>query len=524
MLPERFKFIHPYIFLCALLLMAIALPFSLFLMSLSQFILIANWILEGDYRNKLKMFISNKNAILISCIFLLLIPGIFYSNDIQEALKQSRINLPFLILPFILSTSQHLRKGELFKVFLIYILSVLAASLWCAFVGLPAWLNGKLSDIREMSLFISHIRFSMMIAFAALLSIWLLRNAKKPISNGIKYTLMLSFILLIIFLFILQSVTGIGIFLFISIFYFSKYLLTRFNVFRFAGFILVLTGVSFFIFRSANNSLLEYNSPKQVASEIKELNTKKGNPYTHDCSVVENGNFVLAYISEKEIKETWKKRSKISIDSLDGKGNPIYFTIIRYLNSKDLHKDEEGINQLTERDIRFIENGIANYNYTGFWGIKMRFYQFLWELDFYKRGGNNGSGYTILMKKEFWKNTLAIIKEHPFIGVGTGDAKLATQEQYQKSNSWLEEKWQLTAHNYYLYIALIAGIPGLFVFLISFFYPVFSNRNYTYFPLSALVLIAAIAMLTEDLFTTQAGVSFVAYFYSLFLFSRSKEE
>jgi len=524
MLPERFKFIHPYIFLGALLLMAIALPFSLFLISLSQFILIANWILEGNYCNKLEIFISNKNAILISCIFLLLIPGIFYSDNIQEALKQAKINLPFVVLPFILSTSPHLKEKELLKIFLIYIGSVLAASIWCAFVGLPEWLNGKLSDIREISLFISHIRFSMMIAFAALLCIWLYKNSNLLINKYIKNILLIVFILLIAFLFILQSITGIGIFLFISIIYSSKYFLARFNVFRFTGFVLILLGISFFILKSANNSLKEYSTPKHPASEIIEVNTRNGNPYKHDCSVVENGNFVLAYLSEKEIKETWKKRSKISVDSLDGKGNPIYFTIIRYLNSKDLHKDEEGINQLTESDIRFIENGIANYNYTGFWGLKMRFYQLLWEFDFYKRGGDNGSGYTILMKKEFWKNTLAVIKEHPLIGVGTGDAKLATQEQYQKSNSWLEEKWQLTAHNYYLYVALITGIPGLLIFLISFFYPVFSNRNYSYFPLSVLVLIAAIAMFTEDLFTTQAGVSFVAYFYCLFLFSRSKEK
>lgn len=524
MLPERFKFIHPYIFLGALLIMAVGLPFSLFLISVSQFILIGNWILEGEYKSKLKMFFTNKNAVLLTCIFLMLIPGIFYSDNTQEALKQVKINLPFIILPFILSTSTRLKEKELVKIFLIFIASVLAASIYCAIFGLPKWLNGELSDIREISLFISHIRFSMMIAFAALLCIWLYRNSNLIFNKYIKFSLLIVFILLLAFLIILQSITGIGIFLFISIIYSSKYFLKKFNLFRFTGFVLILLGISILVLKSANNTLKEYSTPKHSASEIVELNTKNGNPYKHDCSVVENGNFVLAYLSEKEIKETWKKRSKISVDSLDGKGNPIYFTIIRYLNSKDLRKDEEGINYLTESDIRFIENGIANYNYTGFWGLKMRFYQFLWEFDFYKRGGDNGSGYTILMKKEFWINTLAVIKEHPFIGVGTGDAKLATQVQYQKSNSWLEEKWQLTAHNYYLYVALIAGIPGLLIFLISFFYPLFSNRNYTYFPLSALVLIAAIAMLTEDLFTTQAGVSFVAYFYSLFLFSRAKEE
>lgn len=524
MLPERFKFIHPNIFLGALILLAIALPFSLFLMSSSQIILLANFVLEGNYQQKWKIFVANKSALFITCVFLILIPGVFYSENTQEALKQVRINLPFLILPFILSTSPSLKREDLNKVILFYIFSVLTASLYCAAVGMPAWLSGKLTDIREISIFISHIRFSMMIAFAALLCIWLFRNAKQTLSNFIKYSLLVAFILLVVFLFILQSVTGIGIFLFISILYSSKFLLIKLNAARFAGFVLLIFGIFMLVIRSANNSFIEYSTSKHSAFEIRPDTTKNGNPYKHDCSVVENGNFVLAFLSEKEIKETWNKRSKIAVDSLDGKGNLIYFTIIRYLNSKDLHKDEEGINQLTENDIRFIENGIANVNYTGFWGTKMRFYQFLWELDFYKRGGDNGSGYTVLMKREFWKNTVEVIKQHPFIGVGTGDAKLVTQEQYRKNNSWLNEKWQLTAHNYYLYMALIAGIPGLLFFLFSFFYPLFSNQNYTYFPLTALVLIAAIAMLTEDVLTTQAGVTFVAYFYCLFLFSRPKEK
>jgi hypothetical protein len=524
MLPERFKYIHPIVFLGALILLAVALPFSLFLMSISQIILILNFILEGNFHDKWKKFISNKNALFITSIFLILIPGVFYSEDTQEALKQVRINLPFLILPFILSTSPPLSQKNLHKIILIYISAVLAASIYCAATGLPAWLNGSLTDIREISVFVSHIRFSMMIAFAALLCIWIFKNSEKLLPYIIKYSLIIAFFILIVFLFILQSVTGIGIFLFISVLYFFKFLYAKFNSARFIGFILFIVLLSFLISKRANNAFIEYSTPKEAIFEPRPDTTKNGNPYKHDCSVVENGNFVLAYLSEKEIKETWNKRSKVPVDSLDGKGNPIYFTIIRYLNSKDLHKDEEGINQLSESDIRFIENGIANVNYTGFWGIKMRFYQFLWEFDFYKRGGDDGSGYTILMKKEFWKNTLAVIKQHPFVGVGTGDAKLVTQQQYRKSNSWLDEKWQLTAHNYYLYVALIAGIPGFLIFIVSFFYPVLSHKNYTYFPLSALVLISAIAMLTEDVLTTQAGVTFVAYFYCLFLFSRPKEK
>jgi hypothetical protein len=524
MLPSQFKFIHHYIYIFGLIVLSVGLPFSLFLMSASQFILIGNWILEGNYKNKLLKYYNNKEALLISGIFLLLIPGIFYSENTQEAIKIAKINLPFLLLPFIFSSTNKLEKEEFNFIILIHILSVFTAMVSCAALGLPLWLNGSLSDIRQISIFISHIRFSMMITFSIFIGIWFLKNYFNSINNYFRYSLLFIIISLTIFLFILQSITGIVIFIFITIIYLSKYLFKILSVYRFIGFVLIFAGCSIYLINRANDAFIAYSTPRENSKEICIFKTALGNQYTFDFSVVENGNYVLAYVCEEEIKEAWSKRSKISVNGKDAKGNPIYYTIIRYLNSKGFHKDKLSINLLTEKDIRFIEKGVANANYTGLWGIKMRFYQFLWEFDFYRHGGENASGYTIFMKKEFWQNTIEIIKENPLFGVGTGDARWESQNQYQKNNTWLEKKWQLTAHNYYLYIALIIGIPGLIVFLFCFIKPLFTNRNFKFFPLSLIVIIAAIAMLTEDLFTTQAGVSFVAFFYSLFLFSRPKNE
>jgi hypothetical protein len=79
MLPKQLRFLHPYLHATGLLLMVVGLPFSMLLMSLSQFFIGGNWILEGDYVNKWKRFRSNKVAILLTCLFLIYLPTLIWS-------------------------------------------------------------------------------------------------------------------------------------------------------------------------------------------------------------------------------------------------------------------------------------------------------------------------------------------------------------------------------------------------------------------------------------------------------------
>jgi hypothetical protein len=245
------------------------------------------------------------------------------------------------------------------------------------------------------------------------------------------------------------------------------------------------------------------------------------NAYTHQLDIIENGHYVNSYVCEKELRTSWNTRSKTNLDSNDQKGHQTYTTLVRFLNSKGLNKDAEGVFMLSEREVHYIEQGIANVNYTGLWGIRMRLYQMFWELDYNQRGGKAPIGYTVMMKLEFWETALHIILQHPISGVGTGDVTDAFKEEYSKSNSWLNEKWRLTSHNYYLYIAVALGIPGLIAFLILITLPFIRTfKKSPYPPLTLFWGIALISMLTEDTLNTQAGASFVAFFYCFFLFSR----
>jgi len=521
MLPKQIRFLHPYLHFTGLLLMVVGLPFSLLLMSLSQFFIVGNWILETDFKTKWERFKSNKIAWMLCGIFILLLPGLLWTNNINDGLKLIRINLPFLIYPFFLSSSVPLKKSWYELLLKLSFVSVFLATLACSFIGLPQWLNGEFSDIRQISIFISHIRFALLIDLSILIGIWIIGNKGIQVKTREKWLIVGIIIWMVVFLFILQSLTGIAILFFILALWGSTFLLKNYSLKKAILFFLIPVSLLAGLFFQLSASWDKYHTPdSKYSAPLKSL-TRMGNAYTHQLDIIENGHYVNSYVCEKELRTSWNTRSKTSLDSNDQKGHQTYTTLVRFLNSKGLNKDAEGVFMLSEREVHYIEQGIANVNYTGLWGIRMRLYQMFWELDYNQRGGKAPIGYTVMMKLEFWETALHIILQHPISGVGTGDVTDAFKEEYSKSNSWLNEKWRLTSHNYYLYIAVALGIPGLIAFLILITLPFIRTfKKSPYLPLTLFWGIALISMLTEDTLNTQAGASFVAFFYCFFLFSR----
>ncbi len=497
--------------------MVAGLPFSLLLMSLSQFFLLGNWILEGDYRNKWRQFTSNRAAVLLCCLFLFLLPSVAWSSNWEESLKLLRINLPFLVIPFVLGSRPPLSDKAYFGLIRLFHLSVFLAVVTCAVWGLPKWIDGSFNDIRQVSLFISHIRFSLLIALSILLQWWAILYRPYPVSGTERViSLGLSFLMLA-FLIVLQSLNGLiilGLVLFFWLLFESRRRLGRQKAVGFMALmgLVGLGGVAY-----AYNLYKEYSTPNAIyLSPLVEF-TSSGNAYRHEFNVLENGHYIYAYLCEKELYETWPLVSQMPLDSTDAKGHPLFITLVRYLNSKGLRKDRESVLNLNATDVRYIEQGIANYKYTGWLGIRMRFYQLLYELDYLRRDGSNPSGHTLFMKLEFWKSSLALLKESPVYGHGIGDVPDAFRRKYSESNSWLDKQWWMTSHNQFLYISVGTGCVGLIVFCMLFFGAAYAGGGFRQVPFNLFFAIAFLSMISEDTLTTQAGVSLVAFFYAFFL-------
>ena len=190
--------IRPYLsqaYLLVLLMVAVGLTLSPFLMGMSQFWLVLVWLVDAlvparhcgldpqspqgrGFKSKLSRFWHNKAAVLLVAFYLMHVVGLLWTSDFQYALKDIRVKLPILVMPFVLSSMEPLERKRFDLVMLVYVLSVFIATLF-SFVS---YMRHDYEDVREISHFISHIRFCLNIVFCIAIIGWYLYN--RGVSAG----------------------------------------------------------------------------------------------------------------------------------------------------------------------------------------------------------------------------------------------------------------------------------------------------------------------------------------------------
>lgn len=537
-----------YFYLVGLILLAIFLPTSKFGLSVTQFYLLALWLLLGlDMRGISKMFqerplpsrmlsriavsfkgiwnniktrsndfIHNKVAVVMVSIYLLHFVGLIYTSDFQYAFKDIRIKLPLLVFPVILSTMKPLNRKQFDSVLWFFISSVFFVTI----LGTIKFLKRDFIDVRELSVFVSHIRFSLCIVFSIfILGYYFVKRNYNPIIKIIIILLILWFLWQIM---IIESFIGILIVVALSIVLTLYFILKSENKIVKICSLAVVVIFSATLFYYPYKIIRDYNTPEKVVVEQLDTHTKLGNPYVFDTVNynIEDGRYIGLYLSKQEMLDAWNERSdkKINKESDDGFGS-----LVRYLTSKDLRKDAEGVSRLTDVDIRNIENGIANYNYIENPGIRTRIMKVMVAYNNYKRD-SDANGSSVFQRVEYIKASLNIIKKNLFVGVGTGDIADSFASYYEETNSKLMLEYRFRSHNQYLAIAVAFGVLGLMWFLFSILYPFFSdrkNRNYLYF---VFLFIMMLSMFTEDTLETQIGVTLFAFFNSFLVFCRDSSD
>lgn len=515
---EIIKKSHQYIYFFGLLVIVIGLPLSTAMMSIGQMILVISWIVGGNYKLKWKQFLQNKTAIIITSLFLLHLIGLIFTTDYQYALKDLRIKLPILFLPFIIATSTKISEKKFIFILLTFITAVLTSTAYSFYL----YLTSNFIDIRDICVFISHIRLSLLIVLSIFILLYFIIK-KKTFIIPLKIIFSLIVIWFIYFLFISESFTGISITVFLCLFIVGYFIVKLKNKWTKFLFLFILIFIPLFIFYNFNKVFKEYKElSKEKKVQIHEK-TILGNLYSHDTlnKETENGYRLYVNIAEEEMKREWNKNSSLDYEGKDKKNQDLKYTIIRFLTSKGLNKDSISVHSLTKDEIAAIEKGISNTVYLNEYSLKTRILKIFWEYDNYKKY-RNPTGYSVMQRIEYWKTSLGIIKDNLLFGVGTGDLNIAFEQQYKKMNSPLSKQWQLRSHNQFFSIMVGFGLFGLIWFLITLFYP-FKNKwvrkDYYYL---VFFIIFLISMLTEDTLESQAGLTFYIYFTCLFLFGREK--
>ena len=515
---KRFNILNAkFFYLFGFALLLASLPFSKFTLSISEFILLFTWIGEGRIVDKLRKFWQNKIAVVLISLYLLHLLGLLYTTDFKYAFSDLQIKIVILIFPIILSSIDPIEEKWFNRLLYLFVTGVFFSTIISLFVFL-GYSKHVITDIRQISIYTSHIRLSLMICLSIFILIYFIINKFKTFKLLKVFIHLALIVWLVSFLALIESATGFVIIVIIglSMIFYSAWK-TKIFIYRIL-LISILVIITIFIGFYIHNTIDDFFVPKNSIVNTPLNTTKLGNPYLNNLksNQIENGYYIWRNYSIAELKESWNKRSKISIDSLDKKKQPIFYTMMRYLTSRGLTKDAQGISNLTDNDIQNIENGIANIEYTKSFSIKSRAFKIFSEYENYNET-KDASGYSIIMRLEFWKTAIDIIKKKPIIGVGTGDINIAFKNQYKINNTKLSTRWQLKSHNQFIAITVAFGIIGLICFFFILLYPILKIKKIDYLYI-VFFLIVFISFFAEDTLETQVGVTLYAFFNSFILF------
>jgi len=496
---------------------AFGITWSPFMTSFPIYFLFIHWILEGNFKEKISIAKKRYTIWLYASPFLLFVSSLILFRTYTNVGKELMTIIPIFVLPLVFGTSPPFNNKQIKFILSVFVYCIVATALFNTIRYM--FIYESISDYREISFFLNHIRYSLLINLSIFICYYYsIVNSVK--NRNEKIAFILAMIYLIFFLFLLQSLTGIIIFVllcFYEIFRLMKYIKNRINrILAVLSVCSIIVGaISVVVYEAISFFTIE----KIDVCSLEKM-TKKGNAYSHQPNnvLVENGRYVLLYVCFQELEEEWEKRSLIPFDGKDANNQPINYTILRYLTSKGLRKDAEGLHALSDRDIINIEKGYTNYKYTQKISYEAKLYEIFWQLRIYLNGGDP-STHSVIQRLEFAYCALHAIKENPLLGVGTCAMQEKLSEHYVKIKSKLAADCRRTPHNQFLTISVQHGVVGLLIFLASLFLVSRKENRMKSYLYKVYMIIMLISMINEDTLATQLGIAFYAFIGSLLLFT-----
>ncbi|MDF1560020.1 MAG: O-antigen ligase family protein [Bacteroidales bacterium] len=158
------KNIHRGIYIASLCLIAIFLPSSRYMLTVSEILLAVNWVAEGSFRTRFSRLRSDRAAIAFILIYILSVVGVIWSEDPVYAFRHDLLHkLPTLFMPLIVATSVLPGRRMTRVILLLFISSVVVVS----FIGFFSRLTEPDASYREASPFIPGLYLGLMVIIAA---------------------------------------------------------------------------------------------------------------------------------------------------------------------------------------------------------------------------------------------------------------------------------------------------------------------------------------------------------------------
>jgi hypothetical protein len=508
---SRADFHHKF-YLLGTVALAVAMPLSHFVMGLSIFLLLLNWVAEWNWHEKQERLRKNRQGLLFAALYLVYAIGLLHTTDWGAAGEEMLGKLPFLFAPLVIITSKPFNNKELQGIFSAFILATLFGCVWnFVFARTHA-----LGNFREMSRFIDHIRFSLCVVMSVVFCVHYL-HPDLDFGRRIRPLYLIIGILLFAYLIYSQTLSGILIMMMIAICY-SIHLIankadrkTQWAVGGVTALLLVA------IIAYTAYITYDYFHVKDPAPDITAL-TASGRPYTfEEDAMVENGHYIGHYVCEEELATAWAMRSDTAYDGMTAA------TLARYLNSLGLRKDSAAVMSLSDNDIRNIEGHCANAYYARSAGLRRALYETYFGFTLYGKYGVISES-SLMERVELWRASWRVIREHWLFGVGIGNQRTALDRQLELQQSPIAGKRPgRGSHNQFLTFWLAAGIIPVLYFCFLLVYPFAAMKKRVTFIYFALILALALSMLVEDTLNAQTGRMLFTVFVPILLFHKTGE-
>tara|TARA_Y100001933_G_scaffold258964_1_gene307950 strand:- start:2331 stop:3689 length:1359 start_codon:yes stop_codon:yes gene_type:complete len=442
-------------------------------MSMGLLIGLINLIAEAEFKKYYRNLKKNKFFIAILIFFIFHLVGMIWSENMDYGFNDIRRKLSMLVVPIILISKPISSLSDYKKIIFCFIGALIVTSV--INTSYFFWLsdNSEHKDLRELSLFNSHIRYAIMIALAIPLLYQCYTASKKR-----KVLFAFLVIWFLFYTYVSQVLTGVISLCAILLAYLIYQWIVRGQI-KFMW-ILLLAFVCGFGF-----------TYKAFFSEYKILK------YTD--------------IDFYSMQQEWIKKSKSSFDGLDERGQELKFTAARFLHSKDLPPNGTGVKRLLPVEVEAIENGKANVKEMemGFWGR-------IEGLRYQLHHPSDPNGHSLLQRYEAWKTGFEIYKDHYLLGTGTGDIDDSFTKKYRENKSKLTAVNQIRGHNMYLTSLLTFGPIGLFLFLYLIGVHIKIQLQSKQFIGFVFMTVMVITFLFEDTLETQTGITLFSFFAALY--------
>lgn len=255
--------------------------------------------------------------------------------------------------------------------------------------------------------------------------------------------------------------------------------------------------------------LFLYSSLPTATPNAEDLPAKTpyGEAYVHraDRHVVENGHFVWTHVAWGELAAAWHSRSAMRFPEASPR-------LIRFLTSKGLRKDRDGVLALTDAEIRAIEGGCVSAVdlEQGGWYRRWNRFVFNWGqwLD-----GQETANASILARGVYqgvaWSALGDLEGSSRWLGVGAGGTRSALAQAYEQHRPDWPTSQRRRPHNQWLTLWLALGPLGCLLLVASM---VAAVRQPWGLPG---VFILTLSALFEDTLETQAGVTLALWVLAL---------